>query len=142
MGMEINAAAVPLFPEAKEYYDMGMVAGGLTRNRDYRKNMVDFSPAVPQYLQDILFDPQTSGGLLIAVPKAKAPRLLKKLHARGVTEARLLARWWVNTRAGLGLFNLLFVISSVQTVSQLYRGWRLCLNFLALFLVVYYPREV
>jgi selenide, water dikinase len=86
----INAPAVPLFPEAKEYYDLGMVAGGLGRNRDYRKDMVDFAPGVPRYLQDILFDPQTSGGLLIAVPVPKAASLLKKLHAAGVTEAAII----------------------------------------------------
>ncbi len=86
-GFIIDASAVPLFPEAKEYYEMGMVAGGLSRNRDFRKNMVDIDSSVPQYLQDILFDPQTSGGLLIVVPGAKATRLLKKLHAAGVNEA-------------------------------------------------------
>jgi selenide,water dikinase len=90
VGMEIDAAAVPLFPEAKEYYEKGMVPGGLTRNREYRKDVVSFAPSVPDYLQDILFDPQTSGGLLIAVPKAKAPRLLKKLHERGVPEAKVI----------------------------------------------------
>jgi selenide,water dikinase len=87
VGFIIDSSAVPLFPETKEYYDMGMVAGGLERNRDYRKDMVDMDSGVPQYLQDIFFDPQTSGGLLIAVPKTKAIRLLKKLHAAGVTEA-------------------------------------------------------
>lgn len=90
VGMEINAAAVPLFPQAKEYYNTGMVPGGLMRNRDYRKNMVDFSPALSQFLQDILFDPQTSGGLLIAVPQAKAPALLKKLHSQGAKSAAII----------------------------------------------------
>jgi len=90
VGFIINSATVPLFPEAKEYYDLGMVAGGLGRNRDFRKDMVDFAPGVPQYLQDILFDPQTSGGLLIAVPRAKAPGLLKNLHAAGVAEAAVI----------------------------------------------------
>ncbi len=92
VGFEIDAAAVPLFPEAKEYYAMGMVAGGLARNREYRKNMVDFDAKVPDFLRDILFDPQTSGGLLIAVPKAKAPRLLQKLHQQGVKEAAVIGR--------------------------------------------------
>jgi selenide,water dikinase len=92
VGMEINAAAVPLFPEAKEYYAMGMVAGGLMRNRDYRKNMVDVDAKLPDFLRDILFDPQTSGGLLIAVPAAKAPALLKKLHSRGVKSAAVIGK--------------------------------------------------
>jgi selenide,water dikinase len=92
VGMEINAAAVPLFPEVKDYYAMGMVAGGLGRNRDYRKNMVDFTANVPDYLKDILFDPQTSGGLLIAVPQTKAPRLLQKLHKKGIKQAAIIGK--------------------------------------------------
>jgi len=90
VGMVIDAAAVPVFPEAKEYAEAGMIAGGLGRNREFRKHMVDIDKKVPQYLQDILFDPQTSGGLLIAVPKAKASRLLKKLHSEGIVEAAVI----------------------------------------------------
>jgi selenide,water dikinase len=90
VGMEIDSAAVPIFPEAKEYAEAGMIAGGLGRNRDFRKNMVDIDTNVPQYLQDILFDPQTSGGLLIAVPRARAAKLLKRLHDRGVAEAAII----------------------------------------------------
>jgi selenide, water dikinase len=92
VGMEIDAAAVPLFPESKEYYEKGTVPGGLTRNRDYRKKMVDFNSKVPAYLRDLLFDPQTSGGLLIAVPASKALRLLKKLHSQGVKYAAIIGK--------------------------------------------------
>jgi selenide,water dikinase len=89
-GMVIEAAAVPIFPAAKEYHDAGMVPGGLGRNRDYRKNMVDMDNKIPSYLQDILFDPQTSGGLLIAVPAKKAASLLARLHKEGVAEAAII----------------------------------------------------
>jgi selenide,water dikinase len=87
VGFAINAAAVPVFPWAKEYAKMGMVPGGLGRNRDFRQHMVDIDAGVPAYLAEILYDPQTSGGLLMAVPAAKAERLLKKLHGAGVKEA-------------------------------------------------------
>jgi selenide,water dikinase len=90
VGMVIDSAAVPFFPEAKEYAAMGMIPGGLHRNRDFRQHMVDMGANVPQYLQDILYDPQTSGGLLIAVPESKAPRLLKDLGARGVPTAAII----------------------------------------------------
>jgi selenide,water dikinase len=90
VGFVINASSVPLFPEAKEYYDMGMVAGGLGRNRNYRKGMTDINSGVPRYLRDIFFDPQTSGGLLIAVSKTKTRLLLKKLHSAGVSEAAII----------------------------------------------------
>jgi selenide,water dikinase len=91
VGMEIDSAAVPLFPEAKEYYEKGFVPGGLARNRDFRKNMVSFDPKVPAHLQDLLFDPQTSGGLLIALPASKAPRLLEKLSKSGI-KANIIGR--------------------------------------------------
>jgi selenide,water dikinase len=90
VGMVVDAAAVPFFPEAKELAETGMIPGGLHRNRDFRKSMVDIDSCVPQYLQDILFDPQTSGGLLICVPETKASRLLERLHAEGVTEAAII----------------------------------------------------
>jgi selenide,water dikinase len=90
VGMTIEAAAVPIFAEAKALAEAGMVPGGLHRNRDFRMNMVDISEKVPQYLQDILFDPQTSGGLLIAVPPKKALKLLKMLHEEGVAEAAII----------------------------------------------------
>ena len=90
VGMVIDSAAVPFFPEAKELAGMGMIPGGLHRNRDFRKGMVDIAKNVPQYLEDILFDPQTSGGLLIAVPERKAPGLLERLHQEGVSEAAII----------------------------------------------------
>jgi selenide, water dikinase len=89
-GFVIDSSSVPFFPEAKEYAEKGRVPGGLQRNRDYRKGMVDIDSSVPQYLQDILFDPQTSGGLLMAVPGAKSSRLLKKLHSAGIKEAAVI----------------------------------------------------
>ena len=90
VGMGIDSVAVPYFPEAKELAGMGMIPGGLHRNRDFRKGMVDMADSIPQYLADILFDPQTSGGLLISVPEAKAASLLGKLHKEGVTEAAII----------------------------------------------------
>ncbi len=90
VGMVIDSAAVPFFPEAKGLAETGLIPGGLYRNRDFRKNMVDIAKEVPQYLADILFDPQTSGGLLISVTASKAPRLLEKLHQEGVAAAAVI----------------------------------------------------
>jgi len=89
VGMVIDALQVPFFPEAKTFVESGFVPGGMQRNRDFRKNMVNISSNVPDYLQDILFDPQTSGGLLIAVSKTKSSRLLKALRTRGVNDAAI-----------------------------------------------------
>jgi len=90
VGMVIKASTVPLFAEAKGFAEMGMIPGGLNRNRDYREPMVEIRPSVPGYLADILFDPQTSGGLFISVPKAKANGLLKQLQRAGMADATII----------------------------------------------------
>ena len=90
VGMVIDSKAVPYFPAARELAETGMIPGGLHRNRDFRKGMVDMDKSVPPFLQDILYDPQTSGGLLIGVPEKQALALLEKLHRAGVSEAALI----------------------------------------------------
>lgn len=87
VAMLIHSATVPFFPEAKELAEMGMIPGGLHRNREFRLNMVEIAREVPDYLADILFDPQTSGGLLISVSEQKAPVLLERMHQEGIEEA-------------------------------------------------------
>ena len=87
LGMIVYAGKVPYFPEAKEFAGMGMVPGGTYRNKDFFSQWIRFDSTVPQYLQDILFDPQTSGGLLISVPGGKADSLLIQLKEKNVNEA-------------------------------------------------------
>lgn len=90
VGMIIHSATVPIFPKTRELAEKEMVPGGLQRNREYRLNMVAMARGIPQYLADILFDPQTSGGLLISVPEKKASQLLQRLHAEGIAEATII----------------------------------------------------
>lgn len=90
VGMIIHVDAVPYFPEAKEYAEVGMVPGGTMRNRDFRTKMVDIDKNVSRVMVDILFDPQTSGGLLISVPAADAEPLLKKMRRLGVKSAAII----------------------------------------------------
>ena len=87
VGMIIQSAHVPFFPEAKELAGKGVIPGGLQRNREFRINMVEIARGIPDYLKDILFDPQTSGGLLISVPENRATVLLEKMHQEGIREA-------------------------------------------------------
>ena len=90
VGMLIHSATVPFFPETKELAEMGMIPGGLHRNREFRANMVEIAKEVPDYLADILFDPQTSGGLLISVSEQKATVLLERMHQEGIGEAAII----------------------------------------------------
>jgi len=90
VGMIIRSDAVPYFPEAKEYAEMGMVPGGTARNRDFRIKMVDIDKNVSKVMVDILFDPQTSGGLLMAIPSDDAEPLLKRMHREGIKAAAII----------------------------------------------------
>lgn len=65
---EISAASIPLYPRTREMAGMGMIPAGAHRNRDFLQGRVEFAPGVDDVDRDILFDPQTSGGLLIALP--------------------------------------------------------------------------
>ena len=65
--LRIQAGKVPFHPEALELADMGLVPAGAYRNRDFAEGAAEVRGAVSRAMQDILYDPQTSGGLLIAV---------------------------------------------------------------------------
>jgi selenide,water dikinase len=91
-GIIIHASRVPIFPEAMSFAEMGLVPGGTYRNKEFRINQVDIDPNASPYLLDILFDPQTSGGLLIAVPKEKAEKMVKRLKEKGIEEAAVIGR--------------------------------------------------
>jgi selenide, water dikinase len=86
-GLLIYADRVPIFAEAVTLAETGLVPAGLYRNRDYRKSWVHIKKEVNQFLSEVLFDPQTSGGLLISVAPAKAGQLLSKLHQDGINQA-------------------------------------------------------
>ncbi len=90
VGMVIESSRVPFFREVIGLVKMGLVPGGTFRNKEFRMNMVEFNSGVPGYISDILFDPQTSGGLLISVPGSDAESLLKRMHEVGIEEAAVI----------------------------------------------------
>ncbi len=89
VGMMIYASSIPFFPEIREFVEEGVVPGGLHRNRQYRSKLVEVGPSCPDWMVDVMFDPQTAGGLLIALPESQAETLIGKMHARGITEAAI-----------------------------------------------------
>ncbi|MDN5347202.1 MAG: selenide, water dikinase [Clostridia bacterium] len=84
VSLKFAASEVPVLPAAKEFAAMGLIPGGAYRNRKFVGDRVSFAKGVPEVLRDVFFDPQTSGGLLIAVAPDKADRLLRECEARGV----------------------------------------------------------
>lgn len=75
---EIHTADIDLIEEAKSLAKMGVLPEGLYRNRSYAESYVD-EGNTELYIQDMLFDPQTAGGLLIAVDEADADRFYEEL---------------------------------------------------------------
>jgi len=84
VGIKIHLDSVPFFTEVKDFAKKGFCPGGLYRNREFYSEMVDFSNQVPDYMKDILFDAQTSGGLLISLAPEAAELLLHKLQRAGM----------------------------------------------------------
>ena len=85
--VRLTAARVPVIAETLDFAAMGLVPAGAHRNKEFRQRMVAFGPGIDAVMQDVLFDPQTSGGLLIGVAADQADALVKALHAAGVAAA-------------------------------------------------------
>ena len=81
--LEVRAADVPVMARAREMARLGLIPAGAYRNRDFFGPRVGLSNALPLDLTDVLFDPQTSGGLLVALPEADAGRLVARLRDGG-----------------------------------------------------------
>jgi len=91
-GIRIQANRVPILPQTLNYAGMGLVPAGAYKNREFFERHVDFGIGVDILIQDILFDPQTSGGLLICVENERADDLLQALKEKGVQDAAIVGQ--------------------------------------------------
>ena len=87
VSVRIYAAQVPLLAGALECVRAGYLPGGLKANRQFVEGCVEADASIPQDLLTLLYDPQTAGGLLIAVAAADADRLMSQLRQAGVEAA-------------------------------------------------------
>lgn len=87
--LELWAGAIPIVPKALELARDGIIPGGAYRNMDFVGDDVQADRAVPQEILDVLYDPQTAGGLVIAVPEARGAELLSRLSDAGVPAAAI-----------------------------------------------------
>jgi selenide, water dikinase len=92
IGIEFDFPALPVFAGAMEFLQKKVYPGGLEKNRDFYGPLVEFKGTIPESQRGILFDPQTSGGLLIALPPGVAERLVVKLKKRGIERAAVVGR--------------------------------------------------
>jgi selenide,water dikinase len=90
--VEVYGQAIPVFAGVMDLIRQGVISGAVERNREYASAFVKRTKGVAEELETLLYDPQTSGGLLIAVRKSKAASLLATLHKKGVESATVIGR--------------------------------------------------
>jgi selenide, water dikinase len=83
----VFSAEVPVLAEALEFAAMGLIPAGAYKNREFREPMTTFAETIERSRQDILVDPQTSGGLLISVSASQTEALLAALKDAGIGDA-------------------------------------------------------
>ena len=84
---KVDSGQVPVIPEAEEFAAMGLIPAGAYKNREFSEQMITFAETVPRTLQDLLFDPQTSGGLMISVSDVQCDDLISALKEGGIADA-------------------------------------------------------
>ena len=84
VSLEIFTEKLPLLPGVLDYASMGLVPEGTYRNKAYQKKEVFLDEDISEAMEDLLFDPQTSGGLLAAVPFEEGEKLLAALKDAGL----------------------------------------------------------
>lgn len=77
--VEIDTAAVQFLPGAVDYARQGALPGGLKNNREFASCVVEMARKIPAEIESLLYDPQTSGGLLISMTEKDAGPLEKRL---------------------------------------------------------------
>lgn len=89
-GVRIFSDQVPLISGALEFAEMGLVPGGAFRNRQFRESIVSVAHRISPGFRDLLFDPQTSGGLLMGCPENRVHDLMSALHDQGISRAAVI----------------------------------------------------
>lgn len=83
----LNTTAVPLLEGARDLASMGLIPGGMYNNRKFFSSWITVDPRVPTDVADLIFDPQTSGGLVLGIEAEKAEEFLAALASQGVSSA-------------------------------------------------------
>lgn len=84
---EIYAGKVPVFDGVLECVQQGIISGAVDRNKEFATQYVKAGKGVSKEMTEVLYDPQTSGGLLISIREDKSEKLIALLKKRGVAHA-------------------------------------------------------
>ena len=90
LSFHLYYSQIPVLPRAREYAALGLIPAGAYCNRDHFGKVTSFHSQVPGAERILLFDPQTSGGLLIALSPSEGEKLLRALRDGGIQEAALI----------------------------------------------------
>jgi selenide,water dikinase len=86
----LESAKLPVLHRAPRLAEKGNLTGGCKRNREYLEDKVTTDKSIRSGLVEVAFDPQTSGGLLIALEQRYGAKLVEELHANGVNDATMI----------------------------------------------------
>ncbi len=89
---EIAVDRIPLFSDVLAFAKKDLISGAVERNKEYASQYVSQSPDIGPGWEAVLYDPQTSGGILMAVGAQKADRVVKVLKQRGVKDAAIIGK--------------------------------------------------
>ena len=84
IGFKIEYNRIRFFPNVLSYIEMGLIPGGTYRNKEFRQKYIHEAEKLPKAVLDILFDPQTSGGLLFSIPREEEQKILSVLRKGGI----------------------------------------------------------
>ena len=99
--IDIDYAALPIHPNALEMYAKGETTGSNAANRKLVVGQLELAASLTAEREELLFDPQTSGGLLLAVPADDAEACVRELHAAGIGQAAIIGHARRDARAGI-----------------------------------------
>jgi selenide,water dikinase len=91
ISIELDSKKIPVIPESLQFAHMGLIPEGMYANWEYRNAMIQ-AGAIDEDTMSVLYDPQTSGGLLISVAEDRAVAMLAKLRELGVADAAVIGR--------------------------------------------------
>lgn len=90
--IELWSDYIPIIRESIEFAKIGIIPAGTYNNEGYLKEHVSFHESIPQEIRDIMYDPQTSGGLLISVPEERSELLMEELRKRNKLDFNIIGK--------------------------------------------------
>ena len=88
----LEEGKIPFLPGARELARKKLLSGGADRNRRFLGTHVKLDPTIPREVASLLFDSETSGGLLISLPEEGAAKVVKELRGKGHEEVSVVGR--------------------------------------------------